>query len=463
MNKDFPTALFACCAMIFSAPVMSQQAAGEPAEMKDYAWGFPIQLEGDSSFYSVRLPLAVNQSVGDPQLRDAGVYNGQGRPVPRVFAPARDGFEEHELRRWLPILPLFANELDENEIVEFLLSRNGDQTTWQFRLDGASKQPPEKKLTAYIVDTRKLDDAIEALDLEWTSAGDGFIGEVTVEASDDLRKWRFVGSAAIADLRENSSVVIQRRVKLDKLKEEFLRIRWEDLPDNWRLSGLDAVYKTSTARVAREPLRLDPTSVDPEDGGLVFDIGAAPLIDRLQVLLTERNVVVGATIYSWSEPSGRWQRMINGTFHNVGRNDRTVVSEPVAIGPLRTSRLKVLVERGQKDAPMQLEVGWRPDTLLFLAQGTAPYTLAAGRAEDLEQGFPQQRIFGVDAISVLAEKNGDSGTATLGARYALGGKMLRSDAPAWNWSRFALWTGLALGVLFVGFMAFRILRDHKKQ
>jgi hypothetical protein len=210
-------------------------------------------------------------------------------------------------------------------------------------------------------------------------------------------------------------------------------------------------------------LRLDPTSIDPDDGGLIFDIGAAPLIDRVQVMLIDRNVVITATIFSWSEQSARWVRMINGTFHHVGRDDRIVVSEPVAIGPLRTARLKVLVERGQKDASMQLEVGWRPDTMLFLAQGAAPYTLAAGRAEDALLGFPQQRVFGVDAISELAAKNGDSGTATLGPRYALGGEMLQTPAPTTNWSRIALWTGLMLGVIFVSYMAYRIVRDHKTQ
>ena len=460
MNSVLPLLGIACGTLLLPLPANAQTAANGVADASDYVWGFPIETEGDASFYSLQLPIEVNRSVTDAQLRDAGVFNAQGQAVPRVFAPARDGFEEHELHRWLPILPLYANELEKDEVVDVLLRRSGDETTLQFRLDGGSNASPLQQLAAYIVDARELDAAIAALDFEWASTDAGFIGDVMVDASNDLRQWRSVGSAAIADLREDSSIITQRRVKLDNAREDFLRIRWADLPDDWRLSGVDAVYKTSTTRIAREFLRLDPASVDAEDGGLVFDIGGEPLIDRLQLLLTERNVVITATVFSWSESAGRWTRLLNGTFHHVGRDGRAVVSEPVAVGPLRTSRLKVLVERGQQDAPLQLELGWRPDTLLFLAQGNPPYVLAAGRAEDRQQGFPQQRIFGVDAITDLAAKNGDSGTATLGPRYPLGGKLPQSVSPPLNWPQLALWLGLALGVAFVAYMAFRIIRGQ---
>jgi hypothetical protein len=58
--------------------------ADAPA-LSDYAWGFPIEVGEEASFYAVELPLEVNQSVTDSVLRDAGVYNGNGNPVPRMF------------------------------------------------------------------------------------------------------------------------------------------------------------------------------------------------------------------------------------------------------------------------------------------------------------------------------------------------------------------------------------------
>jgi hypothetical protein len=450
-----------CCIVSLAAFANAQTSSAELPQPADYAWGFPVQLKGDASFYSIQLPLEVNQSASDPLLRDAGVYNGEGRPVPRVFAAARPGFEETELRIALPIMPLFARGLSDNDLVDLLLEQNGDTTTLQFHTGGTANRPVRDDLSAYIVDARDLEAPIDAFDFDWTTPGGGFIGQVMVDASNDLRDWTRAGSAAIAELREDSAEIIQRRVMLEHSGQDFLRIRWEGMPDAWALNGISAVSRKTTTGIVRESLRLNPSSVDAEDGGRIFEIGGTPLVDRVQLLLSEQNVVVTATIFYWSEPAGRWTRIVDGNFHHVGRGNNAVVNEPVAIRPLRTSRLKVLITKGQIDAPLKLELGWRPDTLLFLAQGSAPYTLVAGRAEDSHQGFPQQMIYGVDSISELAARKGNAGIATLGPRYPLGGTEKLSVTIPRNWSRILLWLGLALGVLFVGYMAYRIVRDPK--
>ena len=60
-------------------------AAAELPGRGEYAFGFPLLTEGDSEFFTVDLPIAVYQSVADSALRDAGVFNADGQPVPRVF------------------------------------------------------------------------------------------------------------------------------------------------------------------------------------------------------------------------------------------------------------------------------------------------------------------------------------------------------------------------------------------
>jgi hypothetical protein len=457
--------IFISAICLVATTALAQSGAGETGfpEMNDYAWGFPVVAEEEASFYSIRLPLEVNRSVTDPELRDAGVYNADGEPVPRVFQPASDDVEQIERSRQLPFVPLFTDtDAVDNEDIRLLFERRGDYARLELTTDETADEPPEPELMSYIVDTRELEEAVEALDLFWAQSDAGFIGQVTIEGSDNLRNWNALGSAAVADLDEESTSIVQRRVDLSNTKHDFLRVSWRDLPDDWTLAEINGVYTLGVPGIVREKITLGQSEIDAADGGRIFSLGGAPKIDRLRILLPETNTVIAASIYLWSGNQGRWYRVTQGSWHHIGRGDNVIKSDPVKISRTRSTRIKVVVTGGQPDAELQLEVGWRPDTLLFLAQGPAPFTLAAGRAADAETGFPQQSTYGVTSIASLATDNRQA-TATLGTRYSLGGADQLQIEEVTDWRTVILWLGLALGVGFVGFMATRILRETGNQ
>lgn len=451
---------------LLAIPAMAQTDSGETKfpEMSDYAWGFPVVVQEEASFYSVQLPLDVNRSVTDPELRDAGVYNADGEPVPRLFQPASDDVEQIERTRQLPFVPLFTNsEAVDNEGIKLLFERRGDYARLELSTDETSDEPAERVLMSYIVDTREIDEALEALDLFWTQVETGFIGQVTVEGSDDLRSWNVLGSASVADLDEESTSIVQRRVQLTKTTNDYLRVSWSELPDDWSLAEINGVYTLGVPGIVREEIRLVQSEIDAEDGGRIFSLGGTPKIDRLRIVLPQNNTVIAANVYLWSESQLRWYSVEQGTWHHIGRGTTVIESGPVRISRARSSRIKIIVTRGRPDVEMQLDVGWRPDTLLFLAQGSAPYTLATGRAADALAGYPQQSTYGVRSITSLATGNGQASVGTLGPRYSLGGADQLRVEESINWRTLILWLGLVLGVAFVGFMAMRILRESKDQ
>jgi hypothetical protein len=435
----------------------------EVPQLSDYAWGFPITVGKESSFYSIELPLDVNQSVTDPELRDAGVYNASGTPVIRVFQQTSDDIDQTEHLEHLPTLPLFENFERSAEDVRLLFERDGDKTRVEFNTDGLQQPNEDERLTAYIVDTRQLKHSIEALEFSWNPIDNGFIGRIMIDGSNNLEDWSEVGSGAVADLRENDASVIQRSVKVRKSSHDYLRIRWEGMPEQWSLSRIQGFYVTGVTTIARKSITLEASGEDAKDGGRIFDLGGAPKVDRLRVVLTQPNTVISATIYFWSERQQRWVQAASGSHHHIGRGNAVVESGAIRLNKVRTSRFKVVVTRGQPGTAMRLEVGWRPDSLIFLAQGGAPYTLAAGRAADAENHFPQQRIFGDRSIVGLSASNGRVAAASLGARYPLGGADSLRVTKSVNWRQLSLWIGLILGVAFVGFMATRVIRDLKAE
>ena len=103
MSRQKLTAVCFACLSVAVADLAAQ--TNDIPEPSDYAWGFPIRVSRDSSFYTIELPLEVNQSVADSDLRDAGVYNADGEAVPRLFLPLNDTVERVDYSESLPILP----------------------------------------------------------------------------------------------------------------------------------------------------------------------------------------------------------------------------------------------------------------------------------------------------------------------------------------------------------------------
>jgi hypothetical protein len=456
--------LFIICVLLLplASAAQSGDSSADAPEISDYAWGFPIEVRETASFYSVELPLEVNRSVTDPALRDVGVYNSEGNPLSRMFERAGEDQEQLERSNPLPALPLYEadSRADEDRLT---LQREGSTTQFSFDLEDLLAPDEGEVLVAYIVDMRQSDESASAIDLAWDQMKPGFMGRVIVEGGDDLQNWRQIGSAVVAYLREDSASIEQRRIALRRGDFDFLRIRWEGLPDDWFLSQVMGVYVDGSADTSRKFITLESAGVDPDDGGRIFSLGGAPIVDQLRVVLPDPNTVISARVMYWSERRDRWLEAGHGSYHHIIRNDNAVMSDPININKARTSQFKVIVTRGPTNANVQLEVGWRPDKLLFLAQGEPPFTLAAGNADDELRQFPQQRIYGARSLADLAEKNGGVVEASLGQRYAIGGPARLVATTQINWQTVLLWLGLILGVVFVGFMAMKTIRELRSQ
>lgn len=454
-------ALFITCVLLLPISIGAQPSdtSADAPGLLDYAWGFPIEISDNASFYTVALPLEVNRSVTDPDLRDAGVYNSDGRAVPRMFEQVGKDRDLVERSNPLPMLPLYKTVDSRTDKNGLLIEREGDSTRFKFDLEDLLAPGEEERLLAYIVDTRQTDDNAVALDLVWAQMEPGFMGRVMVDGGDSLQEWSPVGSAVVAYLREDSASIEQRRVKLRRSDFDFLRIRWEGLPENWRLSQVMGVYAEGAADALRKFVTLESSSVDPDDGGRIFSLGGAPTVDRIRIVLPVPNTVISARVFYWSERYDHWLEAGHGSYHHIIRNNNAVVSDPLTFNKARTSQFKVVITRGPADVTMQLEVGWRPDKLVFLAQGQSPFTLATGSANDGLSEYPQDRIYGDRSLVALAESNGVVTAASLGPRYPLGGPdRLVATRPV-NWRTLVLWFGLVMGVVFVGLMASKTIRE----
>jgi hypothetical protein len=98
----------------------------------EYAWQFPVNIQEPAEYLEARIPLGVYRSVSDPQLRDLGIYDAQGRPVPRLAQHLAEEPDDLEVRLSLGIIPLFGEAEQTQESLRLLMERNQAGTRFEF-------------------------------------------------------------------------------------------------------------------------------------------------------------------------------------------------------------------------------------------------------------------------------------------------------------------------------------------
>ena len=107
-----------------------------------------------------------------------------------------------------------------------------------------------------------------------------------------------------------------------------------------------------------------------------------------------------------------------------------------------------------------LRLGYRPEVVVFLAEGNPPFALLAGSARASRQDAPLPQL--VDALRAERGREWQPVTAALGTREALAGDAaLQPVAPPTDWKRWLLWSVLVVGALLVAGFASSLLRQPR--
>jgi hypothetical protein len=150
--------------------------------------------------------------------------------------------------------------------------------------------------------------------------------------------------------------------------------------------------------------------------------------------------------------------MGSGLLYRLTQNGQDVVQNQLQLSGQTVQQLKLTVdERGGglgTEAPA-LRFAVRPTQVVFLARGEGPYSLALGSATVKAASLP---------LTTLVPDYRPSRLATLGMATVNGATTSTpavETAPAvvgTNWKKIGLWAVLVLSVLFLGSMAFSLLR-----
>lgn len=425
----------------------------------DYAWQWPLSMQdADAGAYRVELDASVYAAAQSPVLRDVDVVNAEGAAVPaQLFAPG-DGPEAGTRRtplRWFELpRPLAARPGD----LALAVERDADGRVRRIETQLSDAAPAAAVSGHWLIDASALHEPIAALQLEWARDGGDLDLRYRIEGSDDLRDWRMLQTQApLLDLARNGERLLQRRLPVEA-QAKYLRLTPDGGTGTVRLVGVEAELRQAAAVPEPHWQSLAGRAVD-ERGVVHYEYaldGRFP-IESADVQLAG-NSTGEWTLYSRDDPAAPWIRRAGPwVSYRIGAGDRSA-PQPLH-GNVRDRHWK-LAGSVPVPQPPELRLGWRPEALVFVAQGTPPYRLVAGSARATRGDAPVARS--LDAIRGARGRNWQPSAATLGGAQPLAGDSALTPAPqARDWRSWLLWGLLVAGALLVAGLAFSLLRQPR--
>lgn len=429
----------------------------------DYAQQWPLTLSSpEIGAYRVVLDRTVYQSLRSASLKDIDVINADGVAVAASLFDAEQPLAKPTTRVDVPWFPLPASSTLQSRDIASISEIGADGSLRRVVMRAESGSAPEEASCEILIDTSRLQQAVQALQVSWTAGQAPFDRPYRVTASDDLKQWRTVqGEGRLVELQNNGERIFKDRIELDPVQAKYLRlVPLQQNPRALQISGVRAELVPPTAAQTWQWEELAGKRVVGKDGSVSFEYeidGRFPF-ERADVVLPG-NSSNEWTLESRDSAEAAWQSVAAPwmAFQLQGAAD-TDRSAPQSLqGVVRDHHWRLLPRSGVESAVPTLKLGYRPEVVVFLAQGKPPYALVAGsaRAQRAEAPLPQL----VDALRVQRGQDWQPATATLGVAATLAGDTALTPAPVErDWKAWLLWTLLIGGALIVAGFAFSLLK-----
>jgi hypothetical protein len=462
--------------LLLAAWAVSAIATAAPSDTpQDYTHLLPLAAGARQGVLQLRLPKEVYLHARSPMLDDVRVFDAKGAVQP--FALRTLVFEARSSHRDLPltIFPLMsvagpASQLD----LDVSTAADGRLLSVKVRPDQErDKSSQQPRLAGLVLDLGKEAAAtpVNALRFTLPAGQQEYNAQVWLETSNDMKRWDTVGAAELNWLvNQNAQTLANDRLDFDARKFRYARLSWRSgTPLQFAGITAEQPLQADAAPPGEQLLLLPAAGREPKD--LVY--AAPPAVAPLKVGLqfSEANVVLAGTLGVYRDlparqvgqgPSWRFDPLVSSTFYRITQNDQVRSSGDLEVPAVHAAQW-VLRTTAPGTARPALRMTWQPATLVFLASGNAPYTLAVGReratpaAQSIDQvapGFSEEELKKV-ALATAGPAAQQQGGGAWDAGAAL------EAATAAKRRLIVLWGVLLLGVGVLGFMVWRLLRPSR--
>jgi hypothetical protein len=434
----------------------ASRALGASPTLDDYSQGIAIVASDGLPLVETTVPDGVYQGVTRADLGDVRVFNAEGLPVPHAFCSSPAAGEPTVTEQSLPVF-----QLREASAANIGGARVEVETAGGTQVAVVEPGPGQQIVAngrIHIIDARDSDDAVRAIQFDWQSPDGASQAQVSIEASEDLDRWRVLVPASTLLLVTRGNEQLRReRIELPQRSYKYLRVQRTDGGPPLAINR--ALAERVGAAEEIEPSWFMATTLVTDDiQVLFFDTTRRAPVTYARLRLPQENSSVRVTLHSRDDGKASWTERWSGEAYRIVTDTERRESPPAHFAATsdRYWRLRI-VKDPQLYRATQLELGYRPARLRFLAQGSGPFTLAYGsrRAE-------VSTASACDAL--LADVGSDERAKLVGEGIAQGARVLGGDKALQPVPRetpvrlVVLWSVLIVGVGVLVAMALVLLK-----
>lgn len=479
-------AVVACVGVL--AGVVPVQAATEGDTFRHQA---PIAVERTGAFVRLPLPVSAYAHSRQPGLADLRIVDARGDRVPfAVLAPRASQMPASESTRPVTLYPLPTPRPGEAEPASPIeVQVVGDRITVRrlappARPNGTTRPAATSAAAGptpgwlFDLGERPRDEPQPtSLRLAWSSPGE-FSAAFELAVSDDLRQWRGAGGGQLLALEGAAGRLTQPGVMLPSAgAPRFVRLRWLDPANAPTLVSALQVRSLRGSVVVDEPTALvvppmahgsaagtaaggersttGGAATAEAPGSMHYDLGAVLPLLEIDLQLPAEHRVAPVQVQGRTRSDEPWHDLGRTVFYRLQRGGAVDRPPPLE---LRTSVRYLRLVPDPRSGPLPaapLAVRAQLSSLIFAAQGQAPYRLLAGSADAKPGALPISTL-----VPAIDEERPRLGRASLGA-WSENEAVAREEA--WrqrlaDWRPALLWAVLLVGVAALGAMVWRLAR-----
>ncbi|MBS7458371.1 DUF3999 domain-containing protein [Coralloluteibacterium stylophorae] len=437
--------------------VASATPAPAAAPRDAFVGEWPLVLQdADGGAYRVTLAREVYAQASDPRLRDLVVFNAADEAVAAEVFPPQAPLARPARELELPWFTLPAPDARDGDAWAVVGEVDADGRLRRVETRGGGRLG-RGEAVVYLVDASRTRAPITALEIDWPPREAALDLGMRVEASEDLEHWDPVSvHGRLVEAVRAGRNLVQRRLELEPVRTRYLRLTPAALGTGFAPTTISAGLAPEPVAEAREWETLDAARSDPDAATFDFELGGRFPVDRADVLLPG-NSAVEWTLESRDGEDASWrQRLAPWVAYRLNaRAGDAQASGAQAINGVVRDRYWRLRARGPVSGTPQLRLGYRPEVLVFLAQGPAPFALAAGSATAMRADTPLPRL-----IAELRQREGADWQPAVAEpgpyRELAGARALQRPR---DWTAWILWSVLVAGALVVIVFAVHLLRQ----